>query len=177
MEPQPPRWLDDQEQRLWRHLLGAHRKLRERLEDDLQVAAGIGLGDYDVLVHLSEAPGGALRMSELAERLLLSKSGMTRRVDGMARDGLVTRRRCERDGRGWYASLTPAGWDLLRRAAPAHVAGVRRYLLDVLDDPASLASALSRIEVALDEPPPPAHDGQPIGSEGQSGIIASQYHT
>ena len=80
-----PAWLSDYEQGLWRRLLAAECRLRERLDRELQETHGLTLGDYDVLVHLSEADGGSLRMSELAERLLLSRSGLTRRVDGLVR--------------------------------------------------------------------------------------------
>jgi DNA-binding MarR family transcriptional regulator len=131
-EPSPPpttEWLSGAEQGLWRRLLSVQCRLRERLDHELQADSGVTLGEYDVLVHLSEAPGRALRMSELASRLLLSRSGLTRRVDGLVRRGLVVRRPCDDDGRGALAELTPAGWARLERAAPVHVAGVRRYLL------------------------------------------------
>jgi DNA-binding MarR family transcriptional regulator len=126
----PGGWLSGTEQAAWRQLLTVQCRVRERLERDLHDAVGIGLGDYDVLVHLSEAPASALRMSELADRLLLSRSGLTRRIDGMVRRGWVNRRPCDDDGRGSLAELTTGGWDLLRQAAPVHVAGVRRYLID-----------------------------------------------
>jgi DNA-binding MarR family transcriptional regulator len=91
-------------------------------------------------------------MSDLAERLLISRSGLTRRVDAMERRGLVERRRCPADGRGAMAQLTPAGTELLSHAAPTHVAGVRRYLIDALGDLNGLAAGLARIERALDTP-------------------------
>lgn len=149
---QPTDWLSQDEQEVWRRLLAVQCQLRERLDRELQAGAGIGLAEYDVLVHLSEADNHALRMSELAGRLLLSKSGLTRRVDRMVRDGLVHRRPCDDDGRGLLAELTPAGLHLLRRAAPVHVRGVRRYLIDRLAPAGgldSLAAGLSQIEDAL----------------------------
>ena len=113
----------------------------------------MSLGDYDVLVHLSEADGGSLRMSELAERLLLSRSGLTRRVDGLVRAGWVERKACPDDGRGSLAVLTPAGFEQLRTAAPTHVRGVRWYLIDVLAGTTGLDGldrGLSAVEAALD---------------------------
>jgi DNA-binding MarR family transcriptional regulator len=147
---EPALWLSDAEQRVWRRLLAAECRLRERLDQDLRTSHGLSLNDYGVLVHLSEAPGGSLRMSELADRLLISRSGLTRRVDGLVRDGWVTRRACPNDGRGSLAELTPAGLELLKEAAPTHVAGVRRYLIDTLGDLDGLSSGLARVEEALE---------------------------
>jgi DNA-binding MarR family transcriptional regulator len=145
-------WLDTDEQAAWRRLLRVHARLVDRLDRELHATHGFGLGDYEVLVHLSEAPDGALRMSDLAARLSLSPSGLTRRVDSLVRRGLVRRKACESDGRGAFAALTDAGLDTLHQAAPTHVAGVRRYLVNPLG-PAGVA-ALSRglvpIEAALD---------------------------
>lgn len=149
-----PAWLSDYEQGLWRRLLAAECRLRERLDRELQETHGLTLGDYDVLVHLSEADGGSLRMSELAERLLLSRSGLTRRVDGLVRAGWVERKSCPDDGRGSLAVLTPVGLELLRSAAPTHVAGVRRYLIDPLAGIHGLAGldrGLAAVEEAFGE--------------------------
>ena len=148
-----PAWLTESEQLVWRRLLAVECRLRERLDRELQEAHGMSLGDYDVLVHLSEAEGGSLRMSELAERLLLSRSGLTRRVDGLVRAGWVERKACPDDGRGSLAVLTPAGFEQLRAAAPTHVSGVRRYLIDVLVGTTGLDGldrGLSAVEAALD---------------------------
>jgi DNA-binding MarR family transcriptional regulator len=146
---EPVLWLSENEQAVWRRLLAVESRLRDRLDSELRSAHDVSLGDYAVLVNLSEAPGHALRMSELADRLVISRSGLTRRVDAMERRGLVQRKPCPDDGRGSMAELTPAGFDLLRQSAPTHVAGVRRYLVDVLDDLGGLAQGLSRIEEAL----------------------------
>jgi DNA-binding MarR family transcriptional regulator len=124
------------------------------LDRELRTGTGLTLGEYEVLVHLSEAVGQALRMSELAGRLLLSRSGLTRRIDGLARAGLVARRPCDDDGRGALAALTPEGFARLERAAPVHVAGIRRYLIDPLTGSqglAGLARGLSLVEQALEE--------------------------
>ena len=85
-----------------------------------------------MLVHLSEAPGGRCGCRSWPSRLLLSRSGLTRRIDGLVRAGLVARRPCHDDGRGALAELTPPGWRRLQQAAPIHVAGVRRYLIGPL---------------------------------------------
>ncbi|MGH9114453.1 MAG: MarR family winged helix-turn-helix transcriptional regulator [Acidimicrobiales bacterium] len=146
---EPSGWLSEAEQHVWRRLLAAECRIRERLDRELRKAHGVTLGDYEVLVHLSEAPGRSLRMSELAERLLLSRSGLTRRVDGLVSQGLVTRRSCPDDGRGSLAALTGAGAALLGAAAPTHVAGVRRYLVGPLGGFGGLDCGLSRIEQAL----------------------------
>jgi DNA-binding MarR family transcriptional regulator len=104
-----------------------------------------------VLVNLSEAPERSLRMAELAERLRLSPSGLTRRLDGLVRDGMVERRKCPSDGRGSLARLTDDGMAWLEAAAPTHVAGVRRYFVDPLDGAQrqALAESLAVIEAAL----------------------------
>jgi DNA-binding MarR family transcriptional regulator len=154
---EPIVWLSDAEQKVWRRLLLVECRLRERLDGELQVGVGLTLGEYEVLVHLSEAPDKALRMSDLASRLLLSRSGLTRRVDGLVREGLVARRPFQDDGRGALAQLTPAGFTVLQRAAPLHVAGVRKYLIGPVSGPdgsqglADLANGLVRIEQALEE--------------------------
>ena len=149
MTEEPTAWLSEREQQVWRRLLAVDGMLQDRLDRDLRNAHGLTLGDYGVLVHLSEAEDGSLRMSELAERLLLSRSGLTRRVDRLVRDGLVARRACPDDGRGSMADLTPAGFDALDAAAPTHVAGVRRYLIDALGGVEDLDRGLGRVERAL----------------------------
>lgn len=146
---EPTEWLSEREQQVWRRLLSVDGMLQDRLDQELRRAHGLTLGDYGVLVHLSEAEDGSLRMSDLAERLLLSRSGLTRRVDRLVRDGLVARRACPDDGRGSMAELTPAGLELLGAAAPTHVAGVRRYLIDALGGVEDLDRGLDRVEQAL----------------------------
>jgi DNA-binding MarR family transcriptional regulator len=150
-------WLTDTEQQVWRRLLSVECRVKERLDRELRDGAGMTLGEYEVLVHLSEAPGLALRMSELASRLLLSRSGLTRRVDGLVQETYVARQPCDDDGRGAMAVLTPYGLAALRRAAPIHVRGVRRYLIDPIgassgpDGLAGLRRGLERVEGALDQ--------------------------
>jgi len=125
-------WLDDVEMRAWRSLLRAHSRLLSRLDAELQSSQGMSAADYGVLVQLSEQEGGRMRMSELAENLLLSPSGLTRRLDGLVSAGLVERRRCPTDRRGAFAVLTPAGQARLESAAPDHVEQVRRHFINRL---------------------------------------------
>ena len=99
-------WLTDPEMRAWRALIQTTTGLLATLDNELQAAHGLSLGDYEVLVHLSDAPDGSLRMSELAGRLHLSPSGITRRIDGLVRAGLVERRHCPTDRRGSNAVMT-----------------------------------------------------------------------
>ena len=139
--------LTDLEMAAWRSFLEAHRRVVDVLEAELREHQSLPLAWYDVLVQLSESPTRSLRMQELADAVLLSKSGLTRLVDRMQSDGLVERRPCQADGRGIEAVLTPAGLDRLRDAAPTHVDGVRAHFADRLrpGEAAVLAQALSRI--------------------------------
>ena len=119
--------------RAWRALLSAHARLLAGLDDDLEASSGMSVADYAVLVHLSEAEGGHMRMSELADVLLLSPSGLTRRLDGLVAAGLVERTKCPTDRRGAYAVLTDSGRHRLDEVAPDHVEQVRRRFVDRLD--------------------------------------------
>jgi len=140
-------WLDDLEMQAWRSLLSAHSRLMSRLDAELQAAQGMSVSDYGVLVQLSEADCGRLRMSELADRLLLSPSGLTRRLDGLVHAGLVDRVRCPTDRRGAFAVLTDAGRARLTEAAPDHVEQVRRHFVDRLTRAQleALVSALDQV--------------------------------
>jgi DNA-binding MarR family transcriptional regulator len=151
MVPEPA-WLSHEQQDAWRILISVHARLLGRLDAELQAACGISLGEFEVLVLLSEAPEEALRMAELAERLVVSPSGLTRRVDKLVRDGLVGRRPCPSDRRGSFAALTPGGRDMLARAAPHHLVGVRRYVIEPLSSRqlVDLAAGMRSIGQALD---------------------------
>ena len=126
-----PMWLTLDEQRDWRTVLTMCISLLDGLDDDL-IADGLSLADYEVLVHLSVDGGQRLRMSELAERVLISKSRLTYRIDRLEGAGLLRREKCETDRRGSWAVLTPEGWDRLRAVAPHHVVSVRRRLVDTM---------------------------------------------
>jgi DNA-binding MarR family transcriptional regulator len=146
-----PRWLDDDEMRLWRAFLEASGGLAQALDAALKYDAGLDLGDYEVLVHLSEAPERRLRMSDLSSHLLHSQSRVTQRIGRLSRRGLVSRRKCEMDRRVTYAVLTDAGLAALEAAAPDHVAQVRRHFLDHVspDEQEAMISALERMVTGL----------------------------
>jgi DNA-binding MarR family transcriptional regulator len=116
----------------WRLFLRAHATIIRHLEADLTAEHQMPLASYDVLVQLVEAPKQRLRMTELAERVLLSRSGLTRLVDRLERQGLVRREPCLLDARGFYAVLTDAGYDRLRTAARTHLRGVNDYVVSRL---------------------------------------------
>jgi DNA-binding MarR family transcriptional regulator len=122
-------WLDDEEMRAWRGLVEVSADLHASLEAELMEAFGFSEGDYAVLVNLSEAPERRQRMCDLAARLHLSPSGLTRRLDGLVRAGLVAREPSAADRRVTLAVLTDAGYTALEAAAPLHVDGVRRHFL------------------------------------------------
>lgn len=111
----------------WRSFLRAHARITRALEAELIAEQRLSLASYDVLVQLAEAPERCLRMTELAEAVLLSRSGVTRVVDRLERAGLVSRSRVENDGRGVAAQLTAAGLNRLRRASGTHLDGVVRH--------------------------------------------------
>lgn len=128
-----PRWLDADEERLWRCFVEVSGRVIQTLDASLKAEADMSFDDYEVLVHLSEADQRRLRMAELSERLLYSRSRLTQRVDRLVRREWVVREKCEDDGRGMYAVLTPDGLAAIEAAAPLHVADVRRALLDHID--------------------------------------------
>ena len=140
-------WLDDEEMAAWRGMREVQIQLEAELSSNLVSAHGITLGEYAVLVTLSEVPGHRLRMCDLAAQLSLSPSGLTRRLDGLVRQGLVVREPSAEDRRAILATLTPEGSSRLEQAAPDHVEGVRRAFLDHLSraDVAALASAFDAV--------------------------------
>jgi DNA-binding MarR family transcriptional regulator len=126
------RWLDADEMRAWRAYAETVVELTAALEADL-APHDLTLGDYQVLVFLSEADGRAMRMCDLAVRLQLSPSGLTRRLDGLVRTGLVARLPSETDRRVMLAVLSEKGAQALERAAPTHAASVRARIFDRID--------------------------------------------
>lgn len=126
--------LSDRELQAWRGMLRAHGALTKALDADLEAAHGIPLSSYEVLVHLATADGERMRMSDLAESVVLSRSGLTRLVDRMERDGLLARASCPSDARGSFAMLTDAGREKLAAARDTHISGVRERFLDRLSD-------------------------------------------
>ncbi len=134
---------------VWRTFLRSHAHVVRELERELAVQAKLPLGWYDVLLQLVEAPGRRLRMAELADLVLLSRSGLTRLVDRLQAEGLVRREPSRDDARGTYTVLTAAGYERLRGAAPAHLAGVRRHWLAHFTD-----SELQTLQTLLDRVAP-----------------------
>ena len=119
---------------VWRSFLRSHASVVRDLERELVTEAGLPLGWYDVLLQLAEAPQRRLRMAELADSVLLSRSGLTRLVDRLQAEGLVCRERSIDDARGTFTVLTDAGFERLRAAAPTHLAGIQRHWLAHFDD-------------------------------------------
>ena len=127
-----PRWLDADEQRAWRAWLYSAQLLMDRLDRELTHATGISHAYYEILVALSETPARMMRMSELADRCLSSRSRLSHAVSRLQERGWVRRQTCEEDGRGQLAVLTDEGFAALEAAAPVHVEGVRQHLFDQL---------------------------------------------
>jgi DNA-binding MarR family transcriptional regulator len=148
----------------WRRFLRAHALVTRALESDLLAEQRLPLASYDVLVQLVEAAEHRLRMSELAERVLLSRSGLTRLVDRLEREGLVRREACDSDARGLFTVLTAAGLERLRAASPVHLRGVAEHAVGRLDDfeARTLADLLARM---IDDPVVPAQGDQPAAQQ------------
>jgi DNA-binding MarR family transcriptional regulator len=126
------RWLDAEEQKAWRAWLYSSSLLQDRLDRELTHETGISHAYYEILVALSESPMRAMRMSELADRCLSSRSRLSHAVSRLEERGWVRRQVCESDGRGQLAVLTDEGFAALEGAAPVHVTGVRTHLFDQL---------------------------------------------
>jgi DNA-binding MarR family transcriptional regulator len=125
-----PRQLDERELRAWRGMLRVHATLTKALDAELEAAHGLPLTSYEVLLHLEDADGNRMRMSDLAARAILSRSGLTRLVDRLEREGLIARESCPSDARGSFATLTSAGRRKLSAARETHLAGVRSMFLE-----------------------------------------------
>ena len=122
--------LDQEELAAWRGLLRAHAELTRTLDAELVRAHDLPLSSYEVLLFLNDSDEGRMRMSELADRVLLSRSGLTRLVDRLERQGLLKRERCASDARGLFAEITDDGRSLFAEARKTHLDGVRRLFLD-----------------------------------------------
>ena len=159
-------WLNDDEQRAWRGLLQMTSRLDARLNRELQHTSGLSLADYDVLVLLTEAPDGRLRVFELAEDLQWEQSRVSHHLARMQRRGLVAREECTTDRRGAFVVLTDAGRDAIEKAAPGHVDLVRRLVFDGLseEEVAALESFVGRVLSRLAEP-----GSEPRGSGAAAG--------
>jgi DNA-binding MarR family transcriptional regulator len=147
----PADWLNEGEQQAWRAWLDMYRLLLPTFDRQLQSESRASFTDYEVLVHLSEAPGRRLRMSEVADRTLSTRSAITRTVDRLVGREWVRRVRSQDDQRGYFAELTEIGGDVLAEIAPGHVAAVRSNLIDMLTDTelASLRSIGEKVRLRL----------------------------
>ena len=140
--------------RTWRAFVGAHSRVVPILDDELAREMGLSLTQYEVLLWLHDAPGGAMRMSELAERAIMSPSGATRAVDQLQRRGFVERKVCASDRRGFLAVLTKEGRTQLRRASKVHIRGIREHFTEKLT-PTQLEQLSTLLEAvgSVDAPP------------------------
>ena len=131
----------------WRGFLRAHAMLVRDLDEELTERHGLALSSYDVLVQLEEAPEGRLRMSHLADAVLLSRSGLSRLVARLVDQGLIERAECKNDARGAFAAITARGRERLAEARATHRAGVHDRFLDRLGEreQAQLAKVWSRV--------------------------------
>lgn len=127
-------WLDQEQQRTWRAFLVGTTLLMERLDRDLRDQHNLSMPEYEILVRLSEADSRCMRMAVLADSVSHSRSRVTHTIARLEKAGLVVRAACESDGRGVEARLTEKGFAALEEAAPTHVAGVRRFLVDLVPE-------------------------------------------
>jgi DNA-binding MarR family transcriptional regulator len=136
---------DDPRLEAWRAFLFAHAQVRRQLERELQAEQGMSLAEYEVLLFLAYAPDRRRRMSELADLMVLSRSGATRLVDRLEGTGLVERVTCDTDRRGQWAQLTQDGYERLRAASPTHLRGIAEHFLDRIP-----AAELDALHVTMD---------------------------
>ncbi|MCM6778507.1 MarR family transcriptional regulator [Nocardia sp. CDC159] len=143
-----PRWLSSAQQRAWRAYMDGHQRLMSELNRQLQRDSDLTLPEYRILVLLSESPDLSLRISDLADGVLSSRSRLTHQIRRMEAQGMVRRTSTEEDGRGVRAHLTEEGMRRLRAAAPGHVAAVRRDFIDLLtpEQLAVIAEVFERVD-------------------------------
>ena len=147
-----PRWLNPAEMKAWRRYIIASRRLLEALDYDLDHHE-LSMADYEVLAQLSDAPDRKMRMSELADVAMLSRSRLSHRIKVMEKAGWVKREACPDDKRGYFAVMTAKGWKAIVAAAPDHVHSVRELFIDHLtkEDQKALAEIFERIRTSLKE--------------------------
>ncbi len=143
--------LTDVEEQTWRAYLSANMQLLERLDHELQQRSRLSLTDFEILSELADATDQRLRMSELADRVLVSRSRLTYRVDRLVTADYVTREECEDDRRGLFAILTEAGAKALAEARAGHLASIRTWFFDLLDrdELAVVHAVVSRMDAKL----------------------------
>ncbi|QMU76184.1 MarR family transcriptional regulator [Streptacidiphilus sp. PB12-B1b] len=148
-------WLDDTEAQAWRSFLRMHTQLMARLGRELQTDSDLSLADFDVLVQLTDIPGGRIRVLELARALRWEKSRMSHHLARMVKRELIVREECANDRRGSFVAITPAGRAAIRTAAPRHVRTVRRLVFDAItpEQVAALAGLSEEVLRQLEEEP------------------------
>lgn len=144
------KWLTPSEETAWRKYIVTSRRLYEALDEDLSTH-GLSLSDYEILVHLSDAKDRSLRMSDLADKTILSRSRLSHRIKYMENKGWVKRQKCSSDKRGTLAVMTDKGWSAIVKAAPDHVASIRNRFIDQISkaDQVNIASAFDKVEKTL----------------------------
>ena len=150
ISPKEPKWLNPREMKAWRSYIIASRRVLEALDSDLD-GHDLSMADYEVLAQLSDAPDRRMRMSELAEIAMLSKSRLSHRMKVMEKAGWVRRELCTEDKRGSFAVMTEKGWRAIVKAAPDHVTSVRNRFVDNLTakDQEELAKIFDRVTIKL----------------------------
>ena len=150
----PPRWLNPTEMAAWRRYIVASRRLLEALDSDL-AGHELSMPDYEILAQLSDAPDRRMRMSELADVAMLSRSRLSHRMKVMEKAGWVRREACPIDKRGFFAVMTPKGWKAIEAAAPDHVESVRSRFVDLLskEDQRTIAEIFTRVGDELRKDP------------------------
>jgi DNA-binding MarR family transcriptional regulator len=146
-------WLNEEEMNAWIAFISAATLVDRELDQQLKEDMGLSHLQYQILMTLNRAEAGAMRMTELAERIINSKSGLTYQIGQMEKAGLVTRRQCEWSKSGVLAEITPEGRVTLERAAPGHVEAVREILIDVLtpEERKAVADGLGRVRDRIAE--------------------------
>jgi DNA-binding MarR family transcriptional regulator len=168
-----PRWLSDDEQRAWRAFLQMSARLDATLNRELQQTSGLSLADYEVLVLLSEAPDGRLRIYRLADDLQWEQSRLSHHLARMQRRGLVTREECTTDRRGAFVVLTPAGRTAIEQAAPAHVGAVRRLVFDGLTpDQVGALESVARLVITRLEDDDQGRGADVVAGASRSSVAA-----
>ena len=152
MAKKAPKWLNPREMKAWRAYIIASRRLLEALDSDL-VGFDLSMPDYEVLAQLSDAPGRRMRMSELADLAMVSKSRLSHRMKVMEKAGWVKRETCKEDKRGSWAVMTEKGWRAIVAAAPSHVESVRKRFVNQLSpkEQESLAVIFGHLQSELRE--------------------------
>lgn len=152
------RWLNADEERVWRRWLLLNTRLAATLQREMQDDAALSSSDFEVLVNLTDSPEGRVRVTDLATQMLWERSRLSHHVTRMERRGMVQRVECAEDGRGAFVAITPAGRTAIEKAAPGHVRAVRQLVFDALssDEVSSLAGLVDKLLARLDDEAAPA---------------------